>query len=842
MHPFSLATREAPRLLRLIVLLMLAFVMAGCGPGDLASSMEPSDAGSDGCSPGELPRDGGGCQPPGLPPDMRCKPGELELDDGGCQPAGLPPDMPCPPGELPLDGGGCQPAGVPPEACGKGFEPDGQQGCNPILPADPCSKGQMAVPGDTQCHEVAPCGTGDYGDIPVEATTQFVNGSYAGTDSNGTQAKPWKHIQEGIDHAVVGAIVAVAAGSYTEDLFIKPKPVRLWGRCPALVEVVGTGKAIATVQAVYETSSHTELHTIAVTGPGGGVLAVGSREVIIDHVWIHDTTDRGLKADDGLGLTSITVSGSLVEATTLLGIYVGGADATIGGTVVRATQPKGGIGGHGIQVEYDADSNVRSKLTLRGSLLEQNHYAGVDVSASDATIEGIVVRGTQAGDDGTGGFGVEIQDEPTRHERAKVTLRTSLFEQNYDNGVLVQGSDATIESTVVRATLPYGNGAGGVGLLVEAGLSHAQASVTLRTSLIDHNHDMGIAVLDSNVTIEATVVRATQPSGGGALGHGIQISEDGTTHGRSNVTLRASVLEQNQRAGVIVFGSDATIETTVVRDGGVNGRGVEIVDHPVSYDRAKATLRRSLVDHAGNVGVLVTSSDVTIEESVVRATQSGSDGIMGDGVVIQDGDPPHERAAGVLRGVLLEQNHDIGVHVIGSDATIEGSIVRGTQPRSNGIGGRGVESIDNLTSRERAKLTLRNSLVEQNHEIGVGVFDSDATIEATVVRATQSRIDMSRGDGVMVDSHDTQATALITSSEIKSNARAGISNFSAAIILVSSIVQCNVIDLNGEREDTGQPFTFDGSKGNICGCDDTPDLTCQVLSSTLSPPPPSPPM
>src|SRR6185369_521075 len=103
-----------------IVILALAFVMAGCGPHEGAG---PADAGRGACPPGEL-----------------------QLDDGRCQPAGLPLDMQCPPGETPLDNGGCQPAGVPPEACGQGFEPDGQGGCNAILPPDPCPPGLMAVP------------------------------------------------------------------------------------------------------------------------------------------------------------------------------------------------------------------------------------------------------------------------------------------------------------------------------------------------------------------------------------------------------------------------------------------------------------------------------------------------------------------------------------------------------------------------------------------------------------------------------------------------------------------------------------------------------------------------
>src|SRR5262245_3149914 len=115
MHLLSFSMRDLVHSLRALALLVLAVVMAGCGPGE------------------DLPGSGA----PGGP--TACFPGELPLEGGGCQPAGLPPDMPCPPGETPINGGtrnggSCQPAGVPPDGCGQGFVHDGNGGCNPILP------------------------------------------------------------------------------------------------------------------------------------------------------------------------------------------------------------------------------------------------------------------------------------------------------------------------------------------------------------------------------------------------------------------------------------------------------------------------------------------------------------------------------------------------------------------------------------------------------------------------------------------------------------------------------------------------------------------------------------
>src|SRR5579859_5699714 len=144
----------------------------------------------------------------------------------------------CRPGELQASDGHCEPAGIPPDRCGKGFEPDGNRGCVADLPGAACPSGTMAVPGETMCREVAPCGAGAWGDIPVESNTQFVDASFTGT-SDGSMKAPWRTIQQGIDAAASGAIVALAAGSYAENVTFRGalgsgKPVRLWGKCPSM--------------------------------------------------------------------------------------------------------------------------------------------------------------------------------------------------------------------------------------------------------------------------------------------------------------------------------------------------------------------------------------------------------------------------------------------------------------------------------------------------------------------------------------------------------------------------------------------------------------------------------
>ena len=115
---------------------------------------------------------------------------------------------------------------------------DGERGCAPILPATPCPDGMMAVPGDATCRPVADCGTGPWGDIAVDAGTIYVDAAFAGVP-DGSAGSPFSTIQAAVDASSPGNVIAVAAGSYVEDVVIDDHAVVLWGRCPQLVSVTG---------------------------------------------------------------------------------------------------------------------------------------------------------------------------------------------------------------------------------------------------------------------------------------------------------------------------------------------------------------------------------------------------------------------------------------------------------------------------------------------------------------------------------------------------------------------------------------------------------------------------
>ncbi|MDI3289017.1 right-handed parallel beta-helix repeat-containing protein [Polyangium sp. 15x6] len=733
----------------LFTLLFVLFAFGGCSdePGAPAAPAPPKT-----CPAGEMLLEDGRCQPAGLPLDMTCPPGEWEMAGGGCAPAGLPPDMACPPGEMEKEGGGCEPAGIPPEMCAPGFVADGNRGCEAILPADPCPDGMMAVPGDTVCREVAPCGDGDWGDIPVDGATEFVNAAYPLNDSDGSQEKPWKTINAGVTAAATGAIVAVAAGTYTEDVTIQGKAVKVWGRCPETVEIKGVSKA-AVITISGSAADASELRGASITGPNTGITVNGSSSVILERIRIHDTGHSAIDARNApSSLAGVTLAHSLIERATVAGVYAKGATITVDRSVVRETACNtSGRFGRGIDAE--SEGMTRANVTVSGSRIERNHEMGILVGGSDALIDATVVEETQPNGNGVMGIGV-FAEAFGAEPRAKIAVTRSLIERNHDVAIYVGGSDAVIEATVARETQPLTSGLSGLGVVALPESDTGEfANVAIVRSLIDRNHEASILVGGSQALIEASLVRKTLPNGQGKFGIGVQATDDIDTEKRASITMRGSVIDENSKTGIIVEGADGLIDAVVVRDN--LGHGIEAVNRRETGHRSNVTVRASLIERNFEVGALVRASDVQIESTVMRETKPDA---TNEGLGIHAQSDAGQRASLHVRGALIEKNLDTGIAVDGSEALIESSVVRETLPRGDTEPGRGLNVQGVAKVELPTEVTVRASVVEKNHGLGIFVAGAKALIEATVVRENG----LEEGGGITVQSAGAVARTGIT--------------------------------------------------------------------------------
>jgi len=603
-----------------------------------------------------------------------CAPDEYRRDDGQCVAVGLPPDLPCPPGQWLSDPtAACLPAGVPPQGCGAGFQHDGDRGCTPILPVDPCPVGMMAVPGDAACREVAPCEAGTWGGIPVEPGCQYVDQAYTGGSSNGTEAQPWTTVQQGIDAAAHGGMVAIAAGTYVEHLQVQGKAVRLWGQCPAQVELRSTGAGPAGLL-VLDGASGTEIHRVAVSGPGAGIAVANVEDVVVDEVWIHGNVAAGLAVERLGSPTSLTLRRSLLENNSQLGVFVSGAGITVEGSVVRDTVPTSlDVGGRGIALQDNTSSGEPADAVVIGSVVERNSRFGLFVGGSVLTLDTTVVQDTLPF--GPESQGISVQNNPTTGAPSQVVVRDSLLRRNHEFGMGVLDAQATVTTTVIRETLPVAESPwGGVGLQVNT-FNSETATLTVERTLVEGNHGHGLISSGGALTLDGVAVRDTLPNGNERYGHAITAHGQQATGVRANLVVSRSLCEGSHEAAVLVAGADLTLETTVLRDtrpdikGG--GRALQLQEYAATSAVSHGVVRASLVEQAYEAGIMVSSSNAIIDGCHIRDVEPRV-GLAGDGLMVWSA---AGQAAATVTATRIERSARAGLASFGGSVAIENSLL-----------------------------------------------------------------------------------------------------------------------------------------------------------------------
>ncbi|MBW2525041.1 MAG: right-handed parallel beta-helix repeat-containing protein [Deltaproteobacteria bacterium] len=639
-----------------------------------------------------------------------CTPGEHADVDGQCVPAGLAPDLVCPPGEVPLRGGGCEPAGVRPSGCAEGFEHDGTDRCVPVLPAADCDGGTMALPGDATCQPVAECGSAPWGDIPVGPDTVYVDASYAGGEGNGTAAQPFTTIEQALQVAPSGALVAIAAGTYDEAPVITGQPVSLWGRCPDLVTVRAPAGPAATIMV---RQSGVELRGLSLTGSSRGVDAADAAGLVLDRLRVHDTPEFGI----GLfRVSSAVIRRVLIERTTKAGIYLGGSTATLEDSVVREVAESGGFG-VGVSAQAESATERGSELAMRRVVVANTVTYGILATSSRLQLDGVAVRDVSPGD-GRGDGLATFTSSITPDVHPDTSVRGSWISGANDYGVVQVAGALSIADTVVEE----GQGALSIGMVaLQSDDGTELPSLSIRRTTVS-GHATGGVGLEGHGNVFGLVVRSCGES---SAGFALQSAGAQSSNTPGSLELRHSVLQGNGRLGLSIFGADVTARGVHIADmqadpTGEYGRCVQVRPSYEQGTAASLDAESLLLERCREVAFVNGAADTAVRDSEIRDVAASVSGSAQGAMVRPDDRHPSRLATARFQRTLFDGTREVGISVFSATATIEDCVVRNTAAGDGGLLGDGVAGIAHFEAAP--SLTVVHSLVEQSARAGISVF------------------------------------------------------------------------------------------------------------------------
>ena len=576
----------------------------------------------------------------------------------------------------------CKPVGW--TSCAAPFEADPSGwGCQPIAPRAACPAGTMATLGASACAPVGDCSA----PFPPANATMFVDATFASTD-----ATHYTSLFDAAQSANAGAVIAVAPGTYVEDVDVSRSNVTIVGKCAAQVIIKNPGDRRAGIL-VTDGARNVTVRGLTLTGHYSGILVKAGSEgrledslivknrylgayvaeanskltvvrTLIDDVVVDDVGKFGWGAAAQLG-GNLSLEDVVISAPTGTGIVIGGAKSTgkLSRVVVRAPRPSNDGFGSALGV---VDGGT---VDLDGALFEDLKAIGVTVSGGTATARHLVVRRTVPSSTPETGRGIQVS------LGGHLELAESRISESDDANVLVigAGSSAKIASSVIAGELGGDGSRGHHGVRVAGG-----ASLELSTSALVGNVEVGLSVQDptTHATADGILVTDSRPSSNAAknnfLGIGVGVAWGGT------LQLSHASIAKNHAAGILVSKVDesgaaahADIKSTLVRRTmpdavGFAGRGIE-----VSAGASASVEGCALVENnETSLSVGRPGSALSVRSTLVRDTrQAGGAGSFGHGLVAS------ESGVAALDGVWMLGHPGIAVIVSGGSATVTHSLI-----------------------------------------------------------------------------------------------------------------------------------------------------------------------
>ncbi|MFO0661378.1 MAG: right-handed parallel beta-helix repeat-containing protein [Polyangiaceae bacterium] len=302
-----------------------------------------------------------------------------------------------------------------------------------------------------------------------------------------------------------------------------------------------------------------------------GVALLGAN-LTVDRCWIRNTVGAAstLITASGIGSgpanavhpANLTVTGSLIEHNSTVGITISGTTATVTSTTIRDTQPNDqpyqiGIGA---QIQSDLGNKAPGNATFDGVLVEDNIHGGVSVVGASFYGKGVVIRRTEAEPtSGRFGGGLYATFDNKNNLASTIELHGSVIDQSTEVGMLLSATTATVSTTSITRTRPrvldqrYGRG---VNIQANEKDGRTAAATFDRVSIAD-NLESGMVVSASPVTLRRSVIRATHADQkNDEFGDGLWVVLG------AELTVESSLVQTSQRAGLSLLGATASLASS----------------------------------------------------------------------------------------------------------------------------------------------------------------------------------------------------------------------------------------------------------------------------------------
>ncbi len=588
--------------------------------------------------------------------------------DGGAGFSPDPPEPPLPPRIAPCPDGWRD---VPDED-----DEDGVSACDP-WPATgraTCAGDEAHFPGEPGCRPIgSACPAGDFADdLPAANVVHVLAGAADGGD--GSRARPFSRIAQGVAAARSGDVVALSRGTFDETVAL-PGGVTLWGACIAESVVASSvaGTASATVTLFGDGATVRNLR-ISGERPGLDVNTTGADDAVAESILIDGTVATGVAVFVSAGLVArdLVVRGTRASGGELgyalqatdqarvdltRAVFEGNQDAgfivadpgttlvardlAVQGTLPRASDRRRGYGMH----VFDG-----GEATLERVAVGANTTAGVAVSGKGARLAAtdLVVEDTEEQEsDGTGGHGLDVFAGATASvSRVRLSRNHGVGTGAQDSGTLVQMTDAVIEDVRPGTSDP----ASGMGLHAIAG-----ARVEIERVVLRRNAAFGAGAMGAGSVLVATdvAVRDTAPAAGEG-GFGFQVVLGARIEvTRVSAERSAGVALFLEGDGAAALGTDVSLIETLATADSPGGVGIQVIAATIDLDRVS-------IDGSQLAGILTVGlqADLVFADLAIRGTRVvGEQG--GTGIVVIDG-----AHVGASR-FLLSENELCGIQLAG---------------------------------------------------------------------------------------------------------------------------------------------------------------------------------